>query len=139
MALTIRFIKKTDYEPALALGEIALDDLVESFETWLTFWDTDQYENQWREGIHRLLEGAPRSCLITSISDPNCEWFGVWWKLYREGEYVVVQNQLLLSKVPGCNFNSKNPYEFIPDRSSFSEDGVPVSEWRIKFNDIRPL
>lgn len=139
MPLTIRFINKTDYEPGVALGEITLDDFVESFESWLTFWNVDQYENQWREGIHRLLEGAPKSCLITSIAEPKYEHFGAWWKLYRDGEYVVVQNQLLLSMVLGNNFNSGNPYEFIPDRSSFSEDGVAVSEWCIKFNSIRPL
>jgi CdiI N-terminal domain len=76
-----------------------------------------------------LLEGAPKSCLITSIAEPKYEHFGAWRKLYREGEYVVVQNQLLLSMVLGSDFNSENPYEFIPDRYSFSEDGVPASEW----------
>lgn len=140
MSLTIRFINKTDYEPSLALGEITLNDFVENFETSLTFWGADRYEKQWRQGIDRLLEGASKSCLITSMLDPQCEHFGVWWKLYREGEQVVVQNQLLLADVLGRTFAPDEPYQFIPDRQSFSADGdAPVSEWVVAFDTIGPL
>jgi hypothetical protein len=116
MSLRIRVIKKTDYEPALALGEITLDDFVETFETLLTFWGADRYEYQWREGLDRLLKGAAKSCLITSMLDSKYENFGVWWKLYREGDQVVVQNQLLLSDVLGRHFDPDDPYQSIPDR-----------------------
>jgi hypothetical protein len=138
MSLRIRFISKTDYEPTLALGEIALDDFVETFEIPLAFWSVDRYENQWREGIDRLLNGAVKSCLITSMLDSRSEVFGVWWTLYREGNHVVVHNGLLLSDVHGKNFNPDEPYEAIPDRRSFSDDGTPVSEWFVDFHKIRP-
>jgi len=109
MSLRIRFINKTDYEPNLALGEIALTDFLENFEISLAFWGADRYEKQWRQGIDRLLEGASKWCLITSMLDPKCEHFGVWWKLYREGEHVMVQNQLLLADVLGRTFDPDEP------------------------------
>jgi hypothetical protein len=137
MSLRIRFTNKTDYEPGLALGEITLDDFVETFETALTFWGAERYESQWREGIDRLLQGASRSCLITSLVDSGCEVFGVWWKLYREGNHVVVQNQLLLSSVFGKNFNPDDPYSSIPDRMFLNCDGEQISEWSVEFAKIR--
>ena len=140
MSLRIRFIKKVDYEPALALGEITLDDFVETFEAPLTFWSADRYESQWREGVDRLLKGALRSCLITSMLGSGSEPFGVWWKLYREGDYVVVQNQLLLAEVLGGDFDPDEPYRFIRDRQSCSaDDGAPISEWVIGFDTIGSL
>jgi hypothetical protein len=139
MSLRIHFINRMDYEPALALGEITLDDFVETSETPLTFWSADRYERQWREGIDRLLKGALRSCLITSMLDSRSEPFGVWWKFYREGDHVVVQNQLLLSEVLGGDFDPDRPYPSIPDRLQFSAEGAPVSEWVLEFSQIRPL
>jgi hypothetical protein len=139
MSLTIHFVKKLDYEPDVALGEIALDDFVEHFESPLTFWDVDRYENQWREGIERLLGGAPKSCLITSMLEPKYEHFGTWWVLYRDGQRVVVQNQLLLLDVFGSDFDPDQPYDCIRDRISLSADGEPISEWFLNFDEISRL
>jgi hypothetical protein len=140
MSLRIHFVKKkTDYEPDVALGEIVLDDFVERFETPLTFWDADRYESQWRQGIDRLLAGAQKSCLITSMLEPKYEHFGTWWVLYRDGQRVVVQNQLLLLDVIGSDFDPDQPYAFIRDRISLSADGEPISEWLLNFNDISRL
>jgi hypothetical protein len=137
MALKIHFINKLDYEPALALGEIKLDDFVETFETPLTFWSATRYEKQWREGIDRFLKGAPKSCLITSMLDPKSEAFGVWWILYRDGRNVAVQNHLLLSSILGRNFSPDDPYRSIPDRLTSSDDGERVSEWFLEFDSLR--
>lgn len=139
MSLKIRFTNKMDYEPDLALGEITLDDFVETFETPLTFWKADRYERQWREGIDRLLKGALRSCLITSMLDPRSEVFGVWWKLYREGDHVVVQNQLLLTEVLGGDLDPDEPYRSIPERLPFNAEGALVSEWLLEFSEIGAL
>jgi hypothetical protein len=139
MSLRIRFINRMDYEPDLALGEITLDDFVEKFETPLTFWNADRYERQWRDGIARLLNGALRSCLITSMLDSRSEVFGAWWKLYREGDHVVVQNQLLLSELFGGDFDPDEPYRYIPERQKSSAEGIPISEWLLEFSSIKPL
>ena len=86
MSLRIRFTNKTDYGPAIALGEITLNDFAETFETPLTLWSAERYERQWREGVDRLRLGLSRSCLITSLIEPGPELFGICWKLYHEGE-----------------------------------------------------
>jgi hypothetical protein len=136
MSLRIRFTNRTDYEPDLALGEITLDDFVETFETSLTFWSADRYERQWQDGIDRLLKGALRSCLITSMLDSRSEVFGVWWKLYREGDHIVVQNQLLPAEVFGGDFDPDEPYRSIPARLPPNAEGAPVSEWFLEFSKI---
>jgi hypothetical protein len=139
MSLRIRFVNKINYEPGLAFGEIVLDDFVENFEASLALWSADRYERQWREGVDRLLSGASRSCLITSVWDTRSEAFGFWWVLYREGDRVAVHNQLLLHEVLGKNFNPDDPYESIPDRVSVSADGEQISEWFLAFDEIQPI
>ena len=139
MSLTIHFINKTNYGADVALGEVALDDFVERFEASLIFWDTDRYESQWRQGIDRLLDGAPKSCLITSILEPKYEHFGTWWVLYRDGQQVLVQNQLLLLDVFGSGFDPDQPYASIRDRVSLCAEGERISEWSINFDDIGRL
>jgi hypothetical protein len=136
MSLTIHFVNKTDYEPDVALGEIALDDFVERFEAPRTFWDTDRYESQWRQGIAQLLDGASKSCLITSILEPGYEHFGTWWVFYRDGPRVLVQNHLLLLNVIASDFDPDQPYASIRDRISLSADGEPISGWYLNFDDI---
>jgi len=139
MSLTIHFINKTNYGADVAVGEVALDDFVERFEASLIFWDTDRYESQWRQGIDRLLDGAPKSCLITSILEPKYEHFGTWWVLYRDGQQVLVQNQLLLLDVFGSGFDPDQPYASIRDRVSLCAEGERISEWSINFDDIGRL
>ena len=139
MSLTIHFINKTNYGADVAVGEVALDDFVERFEASLIFWDTDRYESQWRQGIDRLLDGAPKSCLITSILEPKYEHFRTWWVLYRDGQQVLVQNQLLLLDVFGSGFDPDQPYASIRDRVSLSAEGERISEWSINFDDIGRL
>jgi hypothetical protein len=139
MSLRIRFTNKTDYEPVLALGEITLNEFIETFETDLTFWGAERYESQWREGIDRLLQGVSRSCLITSLVDSSYQVFGQWWKLYRDGEQVVVQNQLLLSSCFGKDFNPNDPYSSISDRQSLNSEGEQISEWFVDFAKIKSL
>jgi hypothetical protein len=87
---------------------------------------------------NRLLKGALRSCLITSISDPesDADVFGTWWTLYREGNDVVVHNQILLTEVFGNSFNPDDTYAHIADRTSVSEDGAAISEWFLQFDSI---
>lgn len=136
MSLRIRFTNKTDYGPAIAFGEITLNDFAETFETPLTFWSAERYERQWREGVERLRLGLSRSCLITSLIEPGPELFGMWWKLYHEGDQILVQNQMLLASEFG-NFNPDNPYASIPEHVSVNADGEPVSEWVVRFDAIK--
>src|SRR5579862_862278 len=135
MSIAIRFltgIQKEKDEPDFAVGQITLGSFVEEFESILSVWDLERYEQQWQEGIQRLLRGASRSCLMTSLwGDLNGHGFA-WWPLYRVGNEVVVQNALIWDpEMIDRDFDPKDPYRFIPEHRSLSEDGQQISEWRV--------
>jgi hypothetical protein len=50
-------------------GEIVLGDYRELFISLIGFWSPRDYEDQWREGIRRVVQ-RERSCLVTSLDDP---------------------------------------------------------------------
>jgi CdiI N-terminal domain len=81
------------------------------------FWKVPDYEQQWAQGMQRLLNGASKSCLITSLTEPTADAdcaFGCWWKLYRNSDKVLVQQQLLLEDFLGKEFDVSGPYRSIP-------------------------
>ena len=126
----------------MALGRITLGDFVEDFEMDLMFWNRERYERQWRDGVQRILSGALKSCLVTSIWNEQNLFGGDWWKLYRIEDQVVIQNQLIRPDIFDQNFENfdpDSPYPSIQERSSISEDGQKISEWSVPFNQITPL
>jgi CdiI N-terminal domain len=42
----------------------------ERFAAPLYYWDESDYEEQWRQGVERLVGGADTSCLVTWMHDP---------------------------------------------------------------------
>jgi hypothetical protein len=75
-------LNQTGAGPGWGRGRITLDDFVEDFESPLWFWKTADYERQWTQGIQRILEGEPKSCLITALIEPiqTADYvFGSWW------------------------------------------------------------
>jgi hypothetical protein len=129
MSIAIRFLQPVQSETGLAVGEIVLGDFVERFESPLAFWGIPQYERQWSDGLTRLAAGASRSCLITQMYDPRTANFIVWWPMYRDGGRIVVQNQVLFMDALAELFDPSDPYRFISNRVSRTEEGESVSEW----------
>src|SRR5205809_863781 len=78
-----------------ATGLIQLGDDRDYFESTLGFWTVEQYERSWLDSLRHLVAGAPTSCLVTSITDPNDSVFVVTWPLYRDRDRVYVQNHLV--------------------------------------------
>lgn len=115
----------------IARGEIVLGGFRENFESCLSFWNRDRYEQQWREGVTHFVMSGTNSCLITSINDPTTSTFFVWWLLYPEGQDCVLQNHLLFLDQLPAPFEISKAYEFVPARQSMSEEGEPISEWRV--------
>lgn len=142
MAISIRFltgVQKEKDEPDLAIGQITLGTFVEEFDSILSVWDLERYERQWTEGIQRLLDDGSKSCLITSLwGDSNGYGFN-WWPLYRVGDQVVAQNALIWDpaiQLLYSNFDPNDPYRFIPEHRSVTEEGQQISEWYVSFNEI---
>jgi hypothetical protein len=126
--------------PGWGRGRITIDYFVEDFESPLWFWKTADYERQWAEGIQRILDGEPKSCLITSLIDPvrtGDYVFGSWWTLYRDGVNVILQQQLLIGDVVGARFNVTDPYSAVPDYRATTEEGEPLSSWITSLDELK--
>jgi hypothetical protein len=142
--LAIHFLSSPDDEatsvsaagPGWARGRITIDDFAEDFESPLWFWKKPDYEQQWLDGIARIVNGATKSCIITSLIEPirSADYvFGAWWKLYREGESVILQQQLMIGEVVGAHFDVADPYAAIPDYQPTTPEGETLSSWTTSF------
>ncbi len=133
-------LSPTGAGPGWGRGRITIDDFVEDFESALWFWKTADYERQWAQGIQRILAGAAKSCLITSLIEPirTADYvFGSWWKLYLDGVQVIVQHQLLIGDVVGADFDVADPYSAVPDYRPMTEDGEPLSAWTTSLHELK--
>jgi hypothetical protein len=117
-------------------GFIQLNAYRERFVAPLVYWTVADYRQQWGDGIRRILDGQPRSCLITSMRDPRSANFIQWWPLYRVDDSIYVQNQLLFFAALQGPFVPTDPYPHVSERRTRSEDGEPISEWRVRAADI---
>jgi hypothetical protein len=136
MPLEIRFLKCPKAQHDILIGEIRLNDFVERLEVPVVFWSADQYEQQWEDGVNRLLSGALKSCLITAMYDPKAANFIVWWPMYRAGDVVILQNQILFLDRLALPFDPLDPYRSIGDRITASEEGEAISEWILSFDEL---
>ncbi len=56
--------------------------------------------------------------------------------MYREGQSVFVQNQLLFLDQLSRPFEVTAIGEFVKPRNTVSEDGVKISEWNVSLDEI---
>ncbi len=121
----------------LRLGAIRISDFEERFEASLSFWSSADYIAHWRVSLERTINGAEKSCLITSMYDPKSANFIFYWSLYLEDQTVYVQNHLLfLDEINGA-FIPMRAYEHVPERRTVSEDGEKISEWKMPIDAIK--
>lgn len=112
-------------------GRLVIGEQIEEFESFIGFWSPFDYERQWLEGTVRVAAKGSASCLITSLTDPSHAEFVRWWLLYPQGDLVVLQEGLLLLKSLVVPFSTTSPYDSIPEHQSLTDDGRPISEWRL--------
>ncbi|MDR3747961.1 MAG: hypothetical protein P4M04_07400 [Acidobacteriota bacterium] len=143
MAFSIGFMKvpaECPYEDGsteAARGLIVLGDSAEEFLANLGEWTQAKYREQWRGSIQSLLEGEGRAVLITTFSNPSTASHLEWWALYREGEDVFVQNQLLFFDDIEGEFDESRAVDFLRARETVTEEGRPISEWSVSMEDLR--
>jgi hypothetical protein len=100
------------------------------------YWNRDDYEHHWKEALSRIVFLADVSCLITSIVNPISASHLFWWPMYREGNTVYIQHQILFFQNLPSSFNEKDPFSSIPKRQLIDEDGNPLSEWAVSTGEI---
>lgn len=117
-------------------GRIILGEHEEDFVSLIGFWSPRDYERQWRSAIERLVEERCESCLVTSIHDLRASDVARWWLLYPEQRVVHVQEALLFPKQLPGHVSEKDLYQAILPRETYNEDGAPISEWDVPFDDF---
>src|SRR5689334_3650690 len=122
-------------------GSICIEDYRDTFITDLSVWNRTQYEQQWIAAVQRLLANATHSVLITSYVpppiQPTPEDFLVWWPLYREGDVVYVQNQLLFFRQLPNPFFPGRPWDSVGPRQIVNAEGFEISEWTTTIESVR--
>lgn len=120
-----------------AVGEISIGSFSEEFGVVTHYWAPRQYEEQWVSALGQLASGAVKGAIIASIDDPAIPGGRAWiWAFYRDGEDVVFQNILLFLDECAPAFSPTDPLPCVPDRETVSEDGEPISEWRVPLTGL---
>jgi len=129
-------IEFVDSEPELQdegwlglCGRITIGDYSERFIAPLGTWTRADYERQWIEAAGRLVTDHERTAFVTVLLQ-------FWWTMWREGDDVLVHEEMLIpERYPGP-WDGSVPYRLIEDRVTESEEGERMSEWRLRFGDI---
>lgn len=143
MAFSIEFSDRLDEQPyddpqiKAANGILVLGDDFESFLSNLGEWTRERYRTQWMRELSLLMGGASKVALITTYSSPEISSHLELWALYRDEEMVRIQNQLLFYDDLEANFSVENAREFLKNRETKTEDGAPISEWNVSFDEIK--
>ena len=97
------------------LGEITVGDFTERFVCY----PADSREAKWREQLQALVGGKPVALLV---HDPRFAWV-----MFREAEVCFVQQK----------FSRDGTFTDLGARTTVTEDGHPVSEWKTTIAEIR--
>jgi hypothetical protein len=112
----IRMLPDSQSEPdGPPLGQITIGDFTERFACFAA----DSRELKWKEQLQRLVDGQPVALLV---HDPRFAWV-----IYRAGDTCFVQQQ----------FSRDGTFRDLSARTSATDDGQPVSEWRTSVAAIR--
>lgn len=124
-------------EAKVTLGTIQIGAFEERFSASLEYWNKNDYQKHWKTALNRIVNGTEVSCLITSMADPRKADFIFWWPMYRTGEKVHFQNQILFFEQLSAPFNENDPFASIKERETVTEEGHQISEWSVPISDLR--
>ncbi|MFE3024139.1 hypothetical protein [Nocardia tengchongensis] len=123
-------------DPAMASGLIRLGDDTEYFGAPIGYWSVDDYQAGWAAALRRTLDGETVACLPVTMSDPKTTNFVEVWALYRDGDVVHVQNQLIFLADLDHDFDPAEPWRSVDPRATVTEDGDAISEWTVQVTAI---
>jgi hypothetical protein len=122
-------------------GKITIGSYVESFIMSLGSWDVHEYKKQWHEGLERIKKNNI-SCLVTDISEAKNNLRVNFWALYKIGDNIFVQNQILGGeileerKVGLPDYSARTCYSYVQPRRTENMYGHKVDEWHLKVSDF---
>lgn len=116
-------------------GELVVGDARMCFLVDLSYWSMRDYQHQWRDGIARLVQGAPSTALMSAYRGPGDSAHNMW-ALWRDNGHVYVQEQSVLQADLAERFDPTDPYPHVGERVPAAENGLPIPEWRVAVEHI---
>lgn len=120
----------------LAWGRVTVGDFSEQFEADLSYWSPEKYRQHWAEAARLVVADESPVAFITSMRDPAMANFIVWWPAWREGDRVLIQNQLLFLDQLVEPFDEADPFRSVHPLERVSEDGEPISTWETTVSEV---
>ncbi|MBB5065250.1 hypothetical protein [Granulicella mallensis] len=117
-------------------GCLILDGSTEDFLANLSLWSKADYESHWKLELGALLGGRRKVALVVSYDNPEASSNMEIWRVYRDGEWAHLQNQLLQYRQLPKNFSVSELSQYIQDRVVVTEEGNKISEWDVSVHDI---
>ena len=114
----------------LAVGEARLPFLLDC-----AHWSASDYERQWKEGIHRIAEGARSSLLLTAYRGDG-RGPHMLWAMWRDDDHVYVQARSVRPSTRAQPFDPWNAYAYVPTRMPVGEYAPPATQWRIELESF---
>jgi hypothetical protein len=142
MAFTIELLEGPvpDLEPgdSAVYGNIAIDNFSERFYASTTYWSKGDYIKQWVDTIDKLIQGPSngKGVLVACMYDPLQANFVTGWVLYRDGNKVSVQDEIIFLNELLEKFEIEKLDTYVGDRETVTEDGNKISEWE---TDLKAL
>ena len=121
---------------AAAPGKLVLGKWTEEFLANLSLWSRLDYESHWTRELKALLEGKPKVALVVSYNDPHPASNLEIWRVYRDGEWLHLQNQLPWYSDLPKEFGISEMSRYIDDRVVINAEGNRISEWDVAIRDI---
>jgi contact-dependent growth inhibition (CDI) system CdiI-like immunity protein len=116
-------------------AELVVGDGRVCFLVDLSYWSIPAYQHQWREGITRLVEGAPSTALMSAYRGQS-ELAHVMFALWRDNGHVYVQEQSVVPADLDGPFDPGALYGYVGERIPVSEYALPIPEWRCDIEHV---
>jgi hypothetical protein len=123
-------------ERIAAPGMLVLGKTMEEFLANLGAWNKNDYRSHWLTELKALVNGRSNAVLIVDYNDPAESSNLEVWKLYRNGEQVYFQNQLLFCDALPPTFVVSEIASVAGERKTENEDGDRFSEWMVSLREI---
>jgi len=118
-----------------APGRLVLGKSTEEFLANLSVWAKSDYESHWTRELKTLLEGKLKIALVVSYYGNPASNMEIW-RVYRDGELVHFQNQILWYSTLPHGFEVLKLSQYIQDRAVVTAEGNRISEWDVSIGDI---
>ena len=84
-----------------------------------------------------MLEENRKAALIVQYYQPPNGSNLEWWPMYREGETVYFQNQILMYSSLPEPFLTHDPFASLDERETVDSGGQAISEWSVSLAEIQ--